>query len=234
MKCIIVSDRQNYTILAEFPGRFSHLDLIDTDGSPETARNLISKEKGIGLLILDADLPETDCFDFITSLNCRPNIIIVASDDQHALKAFDFNVIDYLIKPVTYPRFFRAVDKAVKYYAPAEVSNSPDNEVFIRKGSTLVKLKLEQIIFVEALENYVTLNTADEKFTILFTMKGIETQLPAELFVRIHRSFIVNKSKIRVIRDNTLDLLVGNATKTLPVGKSFREPLMEKINLISR
>jgi DNA-binding LytR/AlgR family response regulator len=159
---------------------------------------------------------------------------MVSSSDQNALKAFDFNVIDYMLKPVTYSRFCKAVDKAIKYYSHKEVSNRGDNEIFIKKGSSLVKLKLKDIIYIEALENYATINTNDQRFTIHFTMKGIKNQLPSEIFIRIHRSFIVNKSMIHAIKEDTMDLHFGNSFKNLPVGKSFRDALLNDINLIAR
>lgn len=234
MKCIIVADKENYNLITELMNRFSSVSLYETDGTSETAIRLLSKEKYIDLLIIDADMPGLNCFDFIRSLEFKPNIIMISSDDKHALEAFEFNVIDYLIKPLHYARFFRAVDKVVKYHVSPESSNSPESEVFIRKNSTLVKLKLKDIVYVEALENYVTVYTDQEKFTILFTMKAIETQLPSDLFIRIHRSWIVNRSRIEAIRENFIELLVGDSLKNLPVGKSFRETLMARLVLMTR
>jgi DNA-binding LytR/AlgR family response regulator len=98
----------------------------------------------------------------------------------------------------------------------------------------LAKLKIKDIIYVEALENYVTLNTNDERYTIHFTMKGIQNQLPPGVFIRIHRSFIVNKSMIQAINENNIDLIVGDTFKNLPLGKSFRDSLLNNINLMAR
>jgi DNA-binding LytR/AlgR family response regulator len=179
-------------------------------------------------------MPGIDGFEFIKSLEYQPNIIIVSSGDKNALKAFDFNVVDYLLQPVTYSRFCKAVDKAIMYYSKREVSYSGDNEIFIKKGSTLVKLKLKDLIYIEALENYVTLNTKSEKFTIHFTMKAIENQLASQIFIRVHRSFIVNKNMIQTIKDDSLDLIIGNTFKNLPIGKSFRDLLLNNITLMNR
>ena len=97
-----------------------------------------------------------------------------------------------------------------------------------------MKLKLRDIIFIEALENYVTLTTNDDKFTIHFTMKAIENQLPSGVFIRVHRSYIINKSMIQAIKENTLDLNVGGSLKSIPVGKSFRDSLLNDINVMAR
>jgi len=98
-----------------------------------------------------------------------------------------------------------------------------DNEIFIMKGSSLIKIKLKDIIYIEALENYVTLNTNLERFTIHFTLKAIENQLPSEIFIRVHPSFIVNKSMIQAIKEDSLDLKVGDTLKNLPIDNSFRD-----------
>jgi DNA-binding LytR/AlgR family response regulator len=135
---------------------------------------------------------------------------------------------------VTFSRFCKAVDKAIRYFANKEVSNSDVNEIFIKKGSTLVKLKIKDIIYAEALENNVTLNTKNEKFTIHFTMKAIENQLPSGIFIRVHRSFIVNISFIKVIKENSLDLMIGNEFRDIPIGLSYRDTLLNRINIMAK
>jgi DNA-binding LytR/AlgR family response regulator len=234
MNCIIVTDKASCVLLEEFVSRLSSLSLIGTFSDSSSARNQLSKRQDTDLVFLDLENLQMDSFDFISSLEYRPNIIMLSSGNENALKAFDFNVVDYLIKPVTFSRFCKAVDKAIRYYSHREVSPGGDNEIFIKKGSALIKLKLKDIIYIEALENYVTLNTTNERFTIHFTMKGIENQLPSGIFIRIHRSFIVNKSTIQTIKENSLDIVIGNTSRNLPVGKSFRDLLLKDINLITR
>lgn len=235
MNCIIVDDdKLSCKILEGYVAKSSALNLIGTFSDSVAARNILTQRKDIDLVILDIQMPEMDGFDFITSLESPPNIIIVSSAEEYAMKAFDFNVVDYLLKPVPYGRFCKAVDKTVKYFSRKENSNSGDEEIFIKKGSSLVKLKLKEIIYIEALENYVNLNTRDDKFTIHFTMKAIENQLPSGVFVRVHRSYIINKSMIQAIKENSLDLVVGDTIKNIPVGKSFRDTLLNDINVMAR
>ncbi|HSO77201.1 MAG TPA: LytTR family DNA-binding domain-containing protein, partial [Bacteroidales bacterium] len=159
-----------------------------------------------------------------------------SGSEEHAYKAYNYNGVDYLLKPIAYSRFCRAVEKIMKYYNPSRniPSVAGDEEIFIKKASSLVRLKLKEILYVEALENYVSVITKDEKYTIHFTMRAIEQQLPSGLFVRIHRSFLVNKSVIRSISENSLTIHVGSAPKTLPVGKSYRESIMNYINIMTR
>jgi DNA-binding LytR/AlgR family response regulator len=234
MNCIISADNVSCKQLVEFVGKSSSLNLVGTFTDSVSVRNQLSKRHDIDLLFLDIEILEMDSLDFISTLDYKPNIIILSSSDQFAIKAFDISVVDYLLKPITYSRFCRAIDKAIKYYSRNEVRNNTDNEVFIKKDSSLIKLKFKDIIYIEALENYITLTTNDKKFTIRFTMKAIEIQLPSGIFIRVHKSFIVNKSMIRAIKENSLDLIVGNTIKNFPVGKSFRDLLLNNINLMAR
>jgi DNA-binding LytR/AlgR family response regulator len=235
MNCIIVDDdKLSCKILEAYVVKSTYLNLIGTYSDVVEARNTLTKRHDIDLIILDVEMPEMNGFDFIGSLDFPPNIIIVSAAEEYAMKAFDFNVVDYLLKPVSYGRFCKAIDKTVRYFGRKEVTTSGDEEIFIKKGSSLVKLKLRDIIYIEALENYVTLNTADDKFTIHFTMKAIENQLPSGVFIRVHRSFIINKSMIQAIKESTLDINVGGSIKCIPVGKSFRDSLLNDINVMAR
>ena len=235
MNCIIVDDdKLSCKLLEGYVSKYTSLNLVGVFNDPVSARNVIANHKDIDLILLDIKMPEMDGFDFIGSLDHPPNIIIVSGEVEFALKAFDFNVVDFLLKPIAYARFCKAIDKVIRYFAPKEISKSGDEEIFIKKGSSLVKLKLRDIVFVEALENYVTLNTNSDKFTIHFTMKAIESQLPSGVFIRVHRSFIINKSMIQAIKENSLDISIGNTVRNIPVGKSFRDSLLNDINVMAR
>jgi len=235
MNCIIVDDdKLSSKIIEGYVSKFTSLSLIGSFNDAVTARNILTERRDIDLIILDIEMPEMNGFDFIDSLDNPPNIILISSAEHHALKAFDFNVVDFLLKPVSYGRFCKAIDKTLRYFSRKEVTNTGDEEIFIKKGSSLVKLKLREIIYIEALENYVTLNTNDDKFTIHFTMKAIENQLPSGVFIRVHRSYIINKSTIQAIKENSLDLYIGGVLKNIPVGKSFRDSLLNDINVMAR
>jgi len=235
MNCIIVDDdKLSSKIIEGYVSKFTSLNMIGSFNDAVTARNILTERHDIDLIILDIEMPEMNGFDFIGSLDSPPNIIVVSSAEEYALRAFDFNVVDYLLKPVTYGRFCKAIDKTLRYFSRKELNTTGDEEIFIKKGSSLVKLKLREIIYIEALENYVTLNTNDDKFTIHFTMKAIENQLPSGVFIRVHRSFIINKSTIQAIKENSLDLIIGGTLKNIPVGKSFRDSLLNDINVMAR
>ncbi len=236
MKCIVVDDDAlSCKVLESYIRKTGSVKLVGTFNDSTSARSALISNRDIELVFLDIEMPEMDGFDFIASLQQPPNIVIVSSKEQYALKAFDVDVADFLLKPVSYGRFARAVDKVIRYFARRESSDSTyDKEFFIKKGSTLVKLKFRDIVYVEALENYVTITTDQDRYTIHFTMKAIETQLPKGLFIRVHRSYIVNKTNILTIRDNNLDISVAGGEKVIPVGKSFRDTLLNDINVMAR
>ena len=236
MNCIIVDDDPIWCkTLEQFVGRSSSLSLVGTYSDSVSARNVLMSRRDIELIFLDIEMPEMDGFDFLSSLEMPPHIVFVSGSEDHAFEAYNHNGIDYLLKPISYARFCRAVEKIMKYYSGRQIpATAGDEEIFIKKSSSLVKLKLKEILYVEALENYVSVITRDEKYTIHFTMRAIEQQLPSGLFFRIHRSYMVNKSVIRSISENSLTILVGNTPKTLPVGKSYRDGIMSYINIMTR
>ena len=236
MNCIIIDDDKiTCKILEGYVNKSDSLTLIASFNDPVSARNMLTRRRDIDLIFLDIEMPEMSGFDIIGSLDFPPNIVVVSSAEEYALKAFDFNVVDYLLKPITYARFCKAIDKTIRYFSRKDVPPATgDEEIFIKNGSSLVKLRLSEIIFIEALENYVTLSTNDNKYTIHFTMKAIESQLPSGLFIRVHRSYIVNKSMIKTIKENSLEIIVGTTLTTIPIGKSFRDNLLSDINLMAR
>jgi len=242
MNCIIIDDdKLSRKIVKEFVEKTDTLNLIDTYESAIDAINVLKNiDEEIELVFLDIEMPDMTGMEFLQNLNNYPQIIIISAKENYALEAFEYDVIDYLLKPVSYSRFFKAITKAIKRtnesigFRYATQSIDGDNEIFIKKNSTLVRLKYNDILFVEALENYVTVATFDEKYTIHFTMKAIEKKLPSVKFKRVHRSYIVNINTIKGIEDNSVIIQLKNGTKLIPIGKSYKENLMKDLNLINK
>ncbi|MCA1756562.1 MAG: LytTR family DNA-binding domain-containing protein [Bacteroidales bacterium] len=235
MNSIIVDDdKLSCKVISEYVRRTPLVSVAGVFDSAVSARNVLMSRDDIELIFLDIEMPEMDGFDFIGSLERPPSIVMITGNERMALKAYDFDVIDYLVKPVSYSRFVKAVDKVLRYREKANVETGERREIFIKKGSSLVRIKLNDIVVVEALENYVVLHTDSEKFTIHFTMKAIDQQLPSSIFVRVHRSFIVNKTRITMIRDNFLEMGDYKDLKSIPIGKSYRDGLLREINVMIR
>ncbi|HDR90244.1 MAG TPA: response regulator transcription factor [Bacteroidetes bacterium] len=233
MNCIVVDDdRMSRLVIEEFIKKTNFLSLIASFSTAVEAINAITSNNQINLIFLDIEMPEMNGIDFMNTLKQPPQIIIISSKEKYALDAFSYDVTDYLLKPIAYPRFYRAVSKANSRYQLSRLDNHVREEIFIKKGSSLVRLKLDDILWVEALENYVILNTFNEKYTIHFTMKAIERKLPPAKFIRIHRSYIININKIAIIQDNLVEIETDHGLKGIPIGKSYKEQLMKDINLM--
>ncbi len=234
MNCIIIEDdKLSLRIIEEFVSKTSDLDLVNTYSNAVDAINLLATENNIQLIFLDIELPDMSGMEFLDSLENGPQVVVISSKDKYAVDAFNYEVTDYLVKPVNYARFYRAIERSRKRL---QMRNGLDkigkDEIFIKKNSTLVRLRYDNILWVEALENYVIFNTFDEKYTIHFTMKAIEQKLPSDKFTRVHRSYIVNTGSIEVIEDNSVLIRVQDGTKTIPIGKSYKDKLMGDINLM--
>ena len=233
MNCIIIDDdKLSRRILEEFINKTEGLHLKYSFEDAVEPINTLKKEDEIHLIFLDIEMPEMSGIDFLNTLKNPPQIIIVSAKGKYALDAFEYDVTDYLLKPVSYTRFFKAVDKAMARFEKNKDNLLGKEEIFIKKNSTLVRLNYDEILWVEALENYVIFTTFKEKFTIHFTMKAIEQKLPTNKFSRVHRSFIVNTSKIDVIEDNSVIMRTAEGNKSLPIGKSYKDKLLKDINLI--
>ena len=233
MNCIIIEDEpMSMRVIQEFIHKTTDLNLVHTFTNAIDAINILQTDESIELIFLDIELPEMSGMEFLDSLKEAPQVIIISSKGVYAADAFDYEVADYLVKPITYARFYKAVQRARKRMEKEKLDKIGRSEIFIKKDSTLVRLKYDEILWVEALENYVIFNTFHEKFTIHFTMKAIEQKLPQDKFTRVHRSFIVNTSSIDAIEDNSVLIKIHDGTKTIPIGKSYKDKLMGDINLI--
>lgn len=235
MNCVVIDDdKLSRKVVESYIERTEFLSFGASYPSAIDAINNIKKNEPVDLIFLDIEMPEMSGMEFLNSLSTTPQIIIISSKEQYALEAFEYDVTDYLLKPISYSRFFKAVSKAAKRYRNSEGFMQDKNEIFIKSNSSLVRLNYDDILWVEALENYVVVNTYQEKFTIHFTMKAIEEKMPSARFSRIHRSYIVNLSKIEVIEDNSILIETDAGAKSIPIGKSYRDKLMGDINLMTR
>lgn len=234
MKCIVIDDDAlSRRVIEEFITRTDFLSFANSFQNAIEAINPLDKTpEDVDLIFLDIEMPEMDGIDFLNTLKNLPQVIIVSSKEKYALEAFDYDVTDYLLKPVTYGRFYKAVLKAKNIHEAR--SKKESDEIFIKKNSALVQLKYDDILWVEALENYVIVNSYNEKFTIHFTMKSIESQLPDSQFKRVHRSYIVNVRKINRIEDNSVFIKSNEGVKAIPIGKAYKDKFMGDINLMGK
>jgi DNA-binding LytR/AlgR family response regulator len=199
------------------------------------AMEVLHSNKQIDLIFLDIELPEMSGIDFLNLETNLPQIIIISAKEKYAVNAFDYDITDYLLKPFSFVRFTKAVQK-VQDKIDQRKLNETNDEIYIKQNSSLIKLKYADILWIEALENYIVVNTMTEKLTFHSTMKAISEKLPADRFIRIHRSFIVNINYIDCIEENSYIVIKAhnNNVATLAIGKNYREQLMDSLNLLKR
>ncbi len=237
MNCIIVDDdKLSRKVVENFVEKTEFLNLIGSFDSAMESLKAFEGPETVDLIFLDIEMPEMTGLEFLNTLENPPQVIIITGKEKYAVDAFDYDVTDFLLKPISLARFLKSANKANKLYNEAmQMSGNTSEEIFIKKkNSTLVRLSYDDILWVEALENYVIVSTFDEKFTIHFTMKAVIDKFPESRFKRVHRSYIVNVSKIKMIEDNVIVVDTKQGEKVIPIGKSFKDNLLNDLNLISK
>ena len=235
MNCIIIDDDSFVRKITEdFVKKTESLKLLYSLSSAVEGINVLNSNEDIDLIFLDIEMPDMTGIEFLNAMSALPQIIIISSKEKYAINAFDYDVTDYILKPFDYSRFCKAVNKAAAREEKSRMHAKSD-EIFIKHNASLVKLKYTDILWVEAMENYVVIHTFDEKYTIHFTMRSIEDKLPPKQFLRVHRSFIVNISGINSITDNAIFIKTSDMSKnSIPIGKVFKDKLLKTLNVIAK
>jgi len=231
LNTILVDDDEMSTgILKHLIDSVSYINLLKTCRCPLEAVEVLRNDD-IDLLFLDIEMPRLNGIDLIKSLASPPLIILTTSHEEYAQKAFEHNVVDYLLKPIELPRFMRAASKAKELFDHAHGGDADvftADYIFIRKNSVLNKVYVKDILWAEAQGDYVTVVTPEKKFTLHITLKALEKKLPPVRFMRVHRSFIVQLEQIHSIDDSVIS--VNN--RTIPIGSLYRESFMKRINVL--
>jgi two-component system, LytTR family, response regulator len=206
-----------------------NLKLVGSYNGVREAMAALKEEKNIDLILLDIEMPEINGIEFLNTFNEAPHVIVISSKKDYAADAFNNDVIDYIVKPVNYDRFIKAVKKV---QGTPTLSRSyhegGSNFIFVRHKGRLQRVSMDDIEYAEANADYVNIVTNNEKYVVHSSMKNIETKFPSNKFVRAHRSFIVNIEKANTIEENTLYL----GDKGIPIGRLYKEQLLNKLNLI--
>jgi len=237
LSCIIVEDIQ---IAADFLRKFCEKsDLVEVKGhflNVSDALEYLDREK-VDLLFLDIEMPGANGFDLLDRLTYSPMIILTTSKTEYAFNAFQYHVDDYLKKPFTFKRFQESIQKlqlksaAVQASAVAPPVSAPSTDtdfLFIKAEDKLIKLKKDDILFLESMRDYVKFVTPARNYITYSTLKNMEEKLIGPNFLKVHRSYIVNITKIDDIRGNTIYLL-GNQ---IPIGKGHRDEVAAKLNIL--
>jgi DNA-binding LytR/AlgR family response regulator len=231
MNCLIVDDnKMARTAMKQLASHVEQLNVLGECSSAIETYNLLQKEK-IDLLLLDIEMPGMTGIELTRNLGKKaPVIIFTTVKKDYAVEAFELNVADYLIKPVSPARFIQAIERAREICeAPSQEVQVSENEfVFIRDNGVLKRIKIDEILFLEAMGDYVKLHTPQKYYAIHTTLKAVEEKLPPVRFMRVHRSYIVALDKIEAIEDGTI-VILKNA---VPVADAYRSALNSRLNLL--
>jgi two-component system, LytTR family, response regulator len=227
MKCLIIDDDPLMRdMISHFAGKVDFIEYCIQCSSATDALNLLAGQS-FDLIFLDLEMPEISGMELLRHLKVSVPIIIITANPDFALESYEYQVVDYLLKPVTFPRFYKAVQKAQQAEKSGPVAVKPE-EIFIKDGHNLVKLVLQEVLYIEAVSNYVSFKTTGKAYLALMSLQKLEESLP-ENFVRIHRSFMVNIKRIDRVEGN--NLFIGNTS--LPISNSYKDKLLKKLNLLT-
>jgi len=239
MKCIIIDDEAAArAIIAHLCDQVDNLEVVEEFPNALQAIKFLNKNQ-VDVIFLDIHMPDFTGFDFIDTIKNPPKIVLTTSDENFAITAFEYDcIVDYLVKPLSLPRFLKSIQK-VENFVPSATSNqeetanpstqeSSQKELYVNIDRRLIKIEFEKIFLIEAKGDYILIKTEDKNYTVHSTLKKIEDKLPESLFLKVHRSYIINFKKIIDIEDNSILI----AQDVIPISRANRPLLMKKLNLL--
>ncbi|MCZ8089605.1 MAG: LytTR family DNA-binding domain-containing protein [Flavobacterium sp.] len=237
MNCIIIDDEEMArAIIAQMISNHKELKLAQEFSNAMQAIKYLNQNE-VDLIFLDIHMPDFTGFDFIQTIKNPPKVILVTSDRNFAIEAFEYEcIVDYLVKPITEERFQKAIVKAnaaqiTSSTLSKEVKQTAEDnskEFYINIDRRLIKIEFESVTVVEAKGDYIHIKTDVKNYVVHSTLKKIEDKLPKDLFLKVHRSFIINTKKIIDIEDNSVLI----AKDVIPVSRANRPELMKRLNLL--
>ncbi|MBX7124698.1 MAG: LytTR family DNA-binding domain-containing protein [Cyclobacteriaceae bacterium] len=229
ISCVIVDDDEmSRAMLTQLIGKAEGWSCAAVCSSAIEARDFLQRNK-VDVLFLDIEMPELGGLDLLRILKEKPEVVIVSAKEKYALDAFDYEVADFLLKPVSLDRFLKCVSRIEsRIHSDEDAVEEGDDSVFVKANNQILRVKLSDIQWIEAFGDYVNIYTLSDRLVIHGTMKGIEAKLPAQQFLRVHRSYIVRLDKITGMEDTLV--LIGK--KLIPVGDSYRSDLMSRLKFL--
>ena len=237
LKCLVIDDepvaRQG---LQEY---IEEIDFLSLVGSCENAIKAaqVLNEQTVDLIYLDIYMPKVSGIEFLKTLRTPPMVILTTAFSGYAIEGYSLDVVDYLMKPITFERFLKATQKAFELAELKRLASGQRNQsqeyFFVKADGRYEKINFSDILYVEALQNYVVINTRERKLITYVTLTGIEGQLPKEQFIRVHKSFIISIAHIKSIDGS--EILIGGAR--IPISRNLKENVVARIignNLFKR
>ena len=237
MNCLIVDDEyMARLLLEEYVRKIPSLRLIATCENALEAFHLL-KTEAVDVVFLDIQMPHLTGLEFVQTLQSKPAIIFTTAYSEHAVEGFRLDAVDYLLKPFSFERFVQAIGKATDFVdfhkqpsptLPSETSFTVPDHFFVKADGKLIKVRFEDILYIEGLKEYVSIYTTDnQRIITLQSIKNLETLLPEGAYLRIHKSYIISLARIDAIVGNQVEI----HKKLLPIGATYKEELMKRLQL---
>lgn len=236
IRCLVVDDEPlALDILADYIGKVPSLELVKATTNPIEALTIVQQDN-IDLVFLDVQMPELTGIQFLKILNGRCQVILTTAYPQYALEGYDLDVVDYLLKPIAFDRFYKAVNKVllsssahsapVPAAEPAPLPVAASNDfIFVKTEHKIQKIYLDDILYIEGLKDYISIFTPNERVITLQNMKKMEEVLPSGRFIRVHKSYIISLDKIESIERSRIFI----ADKIIPIGDTYRDHFFKLI-----
>lgn len=231
INCILIDDEPLARAgLEEYIADIDFLNLLGTFANPLAATEILGTGK-VQLLFLDIQMPRITGLEFFKTLKNPPPVIFTTAYPQYALDGFEVNALDYLVKPISFDRFLKAALKAKEFYEVRQVNRTENSTgdagsyFFIKADNKLVKIFYEDILFIEALQNYVNIHTAGKKYMSYLTFRSVEEYLPAGRFIKVHKSFIIAAARVDSIDGNEIRM----GEYRIPISRGLKDEVIEKL-----
>lgn len=229
MKCVVIDDEPlAIEIIETYLGQVKGIERVYTFTDAVEGFTFLQQEK-VDLLFLDLNMPLLTGMDLLKSLMHRPTIIITTAYRDFAVESFELDVMDYLVKPIAFPRFLKAVNKAMLASAvavPEVKSEGADHTIWLKVDKKLIPIQSQDILYIQSLKDYVRVVTNTQKVVVYHTLQAILEKLPANAFLRIHKSYIIQVSKVESIQGARVNV----AAVSLPIGRNFRKDLLQRVS----
>lgn len=226
LNCLIVDDEPLARKgMEEYVKEISFLQLAGSCENAVKASAYLNDGK-VDLMLLDIQMPKLSGIEFLKTLKNPPLVIFTTAFSEYALESYSLDVIDYLVKPIPFDRFLKAVQKAFDFHTlKLKAGSEAENFFFIKCDHKFEKVNYSEVLYVESMQNYCIIHTADRKLITYITLSGLEEQLPPTRFLKVHKSFIVSLEKIKALDGH--DILIGNAR--IPISRSIKDEVTAKI-----
>lgn len=236
IRCAVVDDEPlALGLMASYVKKTPFLELVGAYSSAVQAMQEMH-DHPVDLIFLDIQMPELNGLDYSRMIPAQTRVIFTTAFNQYALDGYKVNALDYLLKPISYPDFLQAANKAQEWFKLVEQSKQPEKtekeeeiqSIFVKSDYKLIQIELKNILYVEGLKDYVKIyeENATRPVMSLMSMKAMEDMLPSDRFIRVHRSYIVQKEKIRIIEHNRI--VFGNTY--IPIGDSYKQSFQDFLN----